>query len=262
MDNFTAAGSPGSAVQPARPSAVLERDRERGSDGSSRAFRPTPLTSSPLSLVLLDDLHLADALFVQTLGRFVAGHDGPLAFVHGDGGLTGRALEARGILPGDPLPDGVDAARVAAHRAQTQTLVRRLNDAGVPAVGFQGHERGLLSVDDAGTVIAPRAAWLAGEAGRGAVPVVAATARPASGEAVAVSGGEALAALAGALAPDAEAVLLALLDRPEVPTDARAEAALKAAGVVARVGTVPALFAPRVVLELPGRPIDGDGCSR
>lgn len=215
-----------------------------------------------LTLVLLDDLHLADALFVQTLGRFVAGHAGPLAFVHGDGGLTGRALEARGILPGDPLPDGVDAARVAAHRAQTQTLVRRLNDAGVPAVGFQGHERGLLVVDEAGAVAAPRAAWLAAEAGRGAVPVVAATARSASGEAVAVAGGDALLALVRAIAPDAEAVLLAPLDRPDVPADARAEAALKASGVVARVGTVPALFAPRVVLEIPGRSDADDGCRR
>lgn len=215
-----------------------------------------------LTLVLLDDLHLADALFVQTLGRFVAGHAGPLAFVHGDGGLTGRALEARGVLPGDPLPDGVDAARVAACRAQTQTLVRRLSDAGVSAVGFQGHERGLLAVSAEGTVAAPQAARIADSARDGAVPVLALTARSASGEAVPVEAGAALAALTDALAHDAPAVaLLATSARPDVPADGTAAAVLAAAAVPMQVATLPALFAPRVVLEVPDQRREGGACG-
>ena len=219
-----------------------------------------------LYLVLLDDALLADLLVVQTLGRLAAGRALPLAFVHGGGGLVARALEARGVFPGDPLPDdlatgGLARAHLAAHLAQTHALTRRLTDAGVPAVGVQGTDRRLLVRTGAGDdapVEAPGAAWLADLVGRGAVPVVAAVARrggAAEDEAgVAVPVGMALAALGRALrGAGAEAVVFA---RTAVDASASDDAALaaasdhaaaravQAAGVPVRVVSPPAFFAP------------------
>lgn len=220
--------------------------------------RHSSLDTSVL-FVHLDDRHLADALFVQTLGRFVAGHASPLAFVHGDGGLTQRALEARGWLPGDPLPDratdaDLDAARVAAVRAQGQTLVRRLSDAGVPAVALQGSDRGLLTVGADGVVAAPRARWLAGEAGRGAIPLVGLVARTDAGGSVPVTAGAALGALTAGLAGAADVALLASLDRPSDPADPATADALRRAGIAVRVAPLTALFAPPGVVA--ARPED------
>ncbi len=225
-----------------------------------------------LYLVLLDDALLADLLVVQTLGRLAAGRALPLAFVHGGGGLVARALEARGVFPGDPLPDdlageglatgGLARAHLAAHRAQTHALARRLTDAGVPAVGVQGTDRRLLvrsgeGGDDA-PVEAPGAAWLADLVGRGAVPVVAAVARRVGAAAeeagVPVPVGMALAALGRALRDaGAEVVVFttATVDASAsddealaASSDSAAARAVRAAGVPVRVVSPPTFFAP------------------
>ncbi len=217
-----------------------------------------------LYLVLLDDRHLADLLFVQALGRLAAGSGLPLVFVHGEGGLVARALEARGHFPGDPVSDDlrreIAGAGVAAHRARTQALTRRLTDAVVPAVGVQGSDRRLLVRRADGGVEAPGAAWLADLVGRGAVPVVGLVARDDgpgadAGEAVPVAAGEALVALGRALAAlgPVEVVVLAgqpvgaALDDGEAvlaaASDPEAARAVVAAGVPLRVATPPSFFA-------------------
>ena len=151
-------------------------------------------------VVLLDDFHLDDLLFVQSFGRLMAGADRPCVLVHGDGGVAVRALEAQGVFAGDDAPEAAAAVR-AALRFQSKKITGRLTDAGLSGVGFQGADRRLLVRGADGVLRAGPAAWLARLVATGAVPVVSALAADdAGGEPVPVAPAEAVAVLAAALA--------------------------------------------------------------
>ena len=157
-----------------------------------------------MHLVLLDDVHLDDPLFLNGFGRLLAGTPRPLVLVHGDGGVADRALEAGGVF--DAAPGDLDRARATAARALNRRLAARLTDAGVPTVGVLGADRGLLRLASAGTVEAGDTRWLVDVVARGAVAVVAALARTAEGGGAAVPAASAVLTLARAWPEPAPAV--------------------------------------------------------
>jgi hypothetical protein len=163
-----------------------------------------------LHLVYLDRYHLGDDLFLndlaQRLGRTPAGE--PLClFVHGSGEKVERTLEGQGRFPERTdagVLDVTDAAAVAlverALRETNQTLVARLTDEVVSAVGVQGVDRDVLKLADDGAVTAGRVGWLEALLKQRVVPVVSAMAmHPAEGRPREVPPTDALVALARAL---------------------------------------------------------------
>lgn len=144
--------------------------------------------ADPLYLLYLDAYHLSDPLFAESLARLMAHRSPPLPclIVHGSGEAGVRRLEAEGLFP--ETVEGRVVARSAAEaalveqalRQATRQLVSTLTDAGVPAVGFQGADRGLLRATPDG--VAPgRLAWLVELVRRGVVPVVSTLARSEGG---------------------------------------------------------------------------------
>ncbi len=169
-------------------------------------------------LLHLDDYHLDDLLFMQALGRFMAGAKRSVVLVHGGGGGPERVLEARGCFP--EKRDGryvtltaEEAALVEQGiRLTNRALVTKLTDSLVPAVGLQGGDRGLLRRDSEGRVVAGNVAWLQRMLDAGAVPVVSAVVAGDTG-AEPVGAGDAMTALAQAFAP--EPIALVVLTRTE-----------------------------------------------
>ncbi|HYE58125.1 MAG TPA: hypothetical protein VD948_06450 [Rhodothermales bacterium] len=150
-------------------------------------------------LVLLDDYHLDDLLFLNTLGRLMSAAPRPAVLIHGDGGLAARALEAKGYFEGDVLPPEAVAQVAAAHQQQNRRLVGALNDHGVPVVGLLGSDRRLLVQTAGGEVLAGKTGWLTDLVARGVVPVVAALALDGAQVPVVVPAAAALRALRTAL---------------------------------------------------------------
>ena len=221
-----------------------------------------------LYLLHLDDYHLDDLLFVQSLGRFMQGTRQRVVLVHGSGGEAERLLEAAGFFPA--RQEGRFAALTAPERQLVEAgfrqtnrmLVSRLTDSGVSAVGLHGGDRGLLRWED-GRVKVGNTQWLRTLATGGAVPVVSALiagdggAEPVETEAV-------LAALAGAFSSEPVRVVVltrterAGLGRPPAAelapealeahapdlADARVASCLTALGQALLVTSIPAFFAP------------------
>ena len=162
-------------------------------------------------LLCIDDYHLADPLFIDELGRELSSnrrHLPPLLLVHGSGEAAERALEGQGLFrerSGGVLQvaSAKEAAVVdRATREANQQLVDRLTDAVLPAVSIPGDARGLLVHDGPGVRVGP-VAWVRQLVAQDALPVVSALARdPASGGSREVGLGDAVTALAQALAED------------------------------------------------------------
>lgn len=147
------------------------------------------MTTAPL-LIFLDDYHLGDPLFVEGLAQRM-GRSPALPrclLVHGGGEEAVRALEGEGLFPemeegGVPAVEGGAGAAVVerAVRQLNRTIVGTLTDAGVPAVGVHGADRGLLRAGADGRIEAGRAGWLHALVAQRAVPVVSALVEHAAG---------------------------------------------------------------------------------
>lgn len=136
---------------------------------------------SPIYLIYLDSYHLDDLLFLPGLARLMAGQGRPpCLLVHGSGERAERLLEAEGLFP--ESKDGLVQVRTVAEATLVERAARQVNrqivgaltEEGVPAVGVQGTDRGLLHKKDDGRVTTGRIDWLMALAEKRAVPVVSA----------------------------------------------------------------------------------------
>ncbi len=167
-------------------------------------------------LLCIDDYHLADPLFIDELGRELSANRQqlpPLLLIHGSGEAAERALEGQGLFRersggGLQVASAQEAAVVdRATREANQQLVDRLTDAVLPAVSIPGDARGLLVHDGPGVRVGA-VAWLRQLVVQEALPVVSALARdPSSGGSREVALGDAVTALAQALAEDTVTVV-------------------------------------------------------
>lgn len=125
--------------------------------------------TSPLHLLVLDPSHQEDTGFVRLLGRALAEGGPRCLLIHGGGTRAARLLEATGAPPGGtPPPALVERAL----REENRKIVGLLTDAGVPAVGVHGLDRGWLRPGDDGAVRVNEPAWVAALAARGVLPVL------------------------------------------------------------------------------------------
>ena len=209
---------------------------------------------TPTNFVYLDDDHLEDALFTQSLARLMHRRPAlpPLVFVHGSGGEVERRLEADGLFP--PTQAGLvqpqtpqDARHVEAGLlAATRKVVGTLVDEIIYAVGFQGTDRGLLQVDADGEVTIGSTGWLQALIAQGAVPVLAAVAHTPEGSVRQIPTHDALLGLAQELTDETQGARLVFLtktDRPGLIDEAgRLRATAPAADVPDAVLPHPAAF--------------------
>jgi acetylglutamate kinase len=172
---------------------------------------------APTYLIYLDAYHLDDLLFVPGLARMM-GRLGrkrpPCLFVHASGEQAERLLDAEGLFP--ERKDGLVQVRTAIEAALVERAVRQVNrrivaaftEEGVPAVGVQGLDRGLVHLNTDGLVTAGRIDWLRDLIARQAVPVVSALVQDVrAGHAREVHLHAATCALAHALPADAVVVV-------------------------------------------------------
>ncbi len=210
-------------------------------------------------LLHLDDYHLDDLLFVQSLGRMLVGNRLPVVLVHGSGGGAEGLLEGQGLFPGKRDGRFVNLTQEEkrlveqGYRQTNRLLVGKLTDSGVSAVGLHGGDRGLLH--RAGEGVEPgELGWLRALVQNGAAPVVSTLLATADGVEPVVPH-QALAALAAGLAPDAAVVALtrtgqAGLGTPHLAAEALAEHAAALADSGAATG-VAATGTPLLVTTLP-----------
>lgn len=157
-----------------------------------------------VSILYLDRFHLGDPLFLQALGRAVARSTTqgfrPL-LVHGQGEYVQRRLEGEGLFLSahrDVFTGETEVQRRligTIHRDLNRWLVGILTEAAVPAVGFLGSDRRMLTLEK-GEVGVGRVNWLEDVVERGVVPVIGAAAKTESGEASAVDPVKVIRALA------------------------------------------------------------------
>ena len=174
----------------------------------------------PTYLLYLDDDHLEDPLFVQSMARLMHRRDRlpPCAMVHGSGGQVERLLEAEGLFPatedGVVRPETPEEAALVERgvREATRSIVGTLVDEIIYAVGFQGADRGLLQRRADGTLTAGRTDWIETLIDQQAIPVISTLVRDAaSRQLVPVPLREAALALAHAL--DGREVVLVFFTR-------------------------------------------------
>lgn len=163
----------------------------------------------PLNLLLVDRTHLDDLLFARDLGRRLATRPTgalPMLLVHGSGDRSERLLESSGfdvrrredrLMAESPAEAAVIERGM---RETTQRLVAGLTDQGAAAVGLHGCDRGTLVCDPRGALSANLPVIWHDMARAGAVPVVSALAREASGAVVEQPPGAVLAAVGRTLA--------------------------------------------------------------
>ncbi|NNE46587.1 MAG: hypothetical protein HKN37_07995 [Rhodothermales bacterium] len=136
-----------------------------------------------LNIAWIDDYHGGDPLFVQSLARGLAARpmgEAPPILVHGGAERAERLLEAQGIQV--EYRDGVPASHDPAARALIERAYREVNketvailtEFGVPAVGIQGCDRGLLTRAASGELVVSHVDWLRQIVASGAVSVVSA----------------------------------------------------------------------------------------
>lgn len=152
--------------------------------------RPTHRTMpTPVHILWVDDYHLGDPLFAQNLARHLA-HVETAArraiVVHGSGERAERLLEGRGkevVRTGGVLQvDEVDMHLVErALREANKDVTGVLTEFGVPAVGIQGSDRGLLKIGNDGAPRAGKTKWLPSLVDSGSVPVISSLAGGADG---------------------------------------------------------------------------------
>jgi hypothetical protein len=136
-----------------------------------------------LYLLCLASPHLDDRLVLQNMARFrsqvVA--PPPVLVVHSSGTALVRLCEAAGVFPayrGEVFTANTPGEAALVDRVLRQVgqrLVAVMTDQGVPAVGLQGGERGLLHRSDAGSVVAGEVARLLDGMRKGVLPCVAAS---------------------------------------------------------------------------------------
>lgn len=182
-----------------------------------------------LYLLYLDRDHLGDPTFVKSLaqqaGQSPSGEP-PSVLVHGSGEKVERTLEAEGYFlerVNGTLEVETDAQRRLVERAVrevNQDLVGTLTDEVVSTVGIQGVDRGLLALDEAGTLQAGATGWVEALVKQRVLPVVSALARtPGDAPVREVSTADVVETLATAFADtfDPTAVFLATTGRPGIP---------------------------------------------
>ena len=172
----------------------------------------------PIYLVYLDAYHLDDLLFLPGLARMMGRQRGlSCLLVHGSGEQAERLLEAEGLFP--ERKEGRVQVRTAAEAALVERAARQVNrqivgvltEEGVPAVGVQGIDRGLLRKSDDGRVTTGSINWLKDLTTKRAVPVVSALVEDArAGRAYEVPLRHATLALAQALHTDGGVVVFLL----------------------------------------------------
>ncbi|MBT8401478.1 MAG: hypothetical protein KJO98_13450 [Rhodothermia bacterium] len=144
----------------------------------------------PVHILWVDDYHLGDPLFTQSLARHLAlvePDSRRVLAVHGGGERAERLLELRGreVVRTDgvlQISDDEDKAVVErALREVNKDVTGVLTEFGVPAVGIQGSDRGLLKIGKDGTPRADKSDWLLSLVDSGSVPVVSSLAGGADG---------------------------------------------------------------------------------
>ncbi|NNE69882.1 MAG: hypothetical protein HKN29_05905, partial [Rhodothermales bacterium] len=127
---------------------------------------------TPLRLVLIGRKLTEDLLFWEQLGRAVkASPETPMVLLHGPGEVTERTLEGDGLSVADAGRDPeTDAAIIAAFRAENRRSVAMLTDAGLPAVGFLGTDRRMISMDQG--LLNVRADLISRTAASGTIPLL------------------------------------------------------------------------------------------
>lgn len=141
----------------------------------------------PTYLLYLDDYHLEDPVFVQSMARIMHRRDRlpPCLMVHGSGGQAERRLEAEGLFPEtengvvQPTTSEEHALVERGLRMATQQVVGTLVDEIIYAVGFQGADRGLLERQADGTLMAGDLDWLETLIDQQAIPVISTLVRDA-----------------------------------------------------------------------------------
>lgn len=168
-------------------------------------------------LIYLDPYHLDDLLFLPSLARMMGRlrqRRPSCLLLHGSGGQAERLLEAEGLFP--ERKEGLVQVQTAAEAALVERAMRQVNrqvvgaltEEGVPAVGLQGIDRGLLRQSADRRVTAGRIEWLRDLIEKQAVPVFSALVENAeAGYACEVRLYEATQALARALQADAVVVV-------------------------------------------------------
>ena len=125
----------------------------------------------------VDKRSISDLLFIQRLGRYLASVIGPqrrIIVVHDGFDVAENAIESRGYDM-HSLTRGqweeVSAAVFAAIQSLNRSVVGKLTEEGIPAVGMQGSDRGLIQMTDVG-LSCQRPDMLVDMVKIGSVPVV------------------------------------------------------------------------------------------
>jgi acetylglutamate kinase len=142
----------------------------------------------PTYLLYLDDYHLEDPVFVQSMARIMQRRDRlpPCLMVHGSGGRAERLVEAEGLFPeaedGVLQPTSPEEQTLVERglRQATRQVVGTLVDEVIYAVGFQGADRGLLQRRDDGTLTTGDLGWLETLIDQQAIPVISTMVRDAT----------------------------------------------------------------------------------
>ncbi|MBO6576680.1 MAG: hypothetical protein JJ896_13710 [Rhodothermales bacterium] len=122
----------------------------------------------PLRVLVIGSRLTGDLMIWDRLGRaLTASPENPTILLHGAGEVTERILEGDGLSADLAGRDAVtDRAIIAALRQENRKAVQGLTDNGLPAVGFLGVDRELLTPGTA------RVRLLRQSADMGAVPVL------------------------------------------------------------------------------------------
>jgi hypothetical protein len=135
----------------------------------------------PLRLVVIGRKLTEDLLFWERLGRSItATAEAPIVLLHGPGEMTARTLEGDGLtLDNVGRDESTDAAILAAFQNETRRASMVLTDQGVPAVGFMGTARRIISGHPKEPSV--RAELISQTASTGAVPLLGSIAPGPSG---------------------------------------------------------------------------------
>nr|BCX00190.1 MAG: hypothetical protein KatS3mg041_0236 [Bacteroidota bacterium] len=119
----------------------------------------------PVRMLVLGPHQAGDRMLLVALARWLCAHPDPVVLVHGTSTQSeelfvreGLALECTGSLYRVGTPEAHEAL-VRSVREWNRRLVALLTENGLPAVGLQGTDRGLLRRDEAVRVADPEWFW-------------------------------------------------------------------------------------------------------